>query len=180
MYGMIHRGIREMVIEQSGLEAWRKMETRLGTGPEHLISAQTYDDSVTSAMIGMAAESRGQSVHECLADFGRYWIRFAARGSYGAMMDFTGNDIITFVENLDRMHQAVRAAMPEAAVPSFKVTGRGAGSLTVEYWSEREGLESFVVGLFEGLLERFGLTGTVNTLETKSNIPQFVVQFTTA
>ena len=103
-----------MIIEQSGEEVWNRIEAKLNTGPEHLISAQTYDDSLTLAMVATAAQELGQSVPECLVQYGRYWIQFAARGSYGAMMDFTGRDFPTFVENLDRMHQAVRAAMSEA------------------------------------------------------------------
>lgn len=177
MYGMIHRGLRQMIIDQSGEDLWSKIETKLGTGPEHLISAQTYDDSLTLAMIGATAELLEQSVPECLNAYGRYWIEFAERGAYGAMLDFTGRDICTFVDNLDRMHQAVHAAMSEAIVPSFQVTERGPGYLRVEYRSKREALEPFVKGLFEGLLNRFGLTGTVEATSVRSDASEFLIRF---
>lgn len=180
MYGMIHRGLRQMVIEQSGTGAWSEIEAKLGTGTEHLISGQMYDDSVTLAMVGTAAERLGQSVPDCLTEYGRYWIRFAERGSYGAMMDFTGKDFVTFVDNLDRMHMAVNAAMPEAIVPSFRISGRDEGYVRVEYRSERNGLEPFVTGLFEGLLDRFDLEGTVELVSTDDNVAEFLVRFSPA
>lgn len=177
MYGMIHRGLRQMVIEQSGEAVWNRIEAKLNTGPEHLISAQTYDDSLTLSMVTITAQEQGQSVPECLVQYGRFWIQFAARGSYGAMMDFTGRDFPTFVENLDRMHHAVRAAMTEAIVPSFKVAERGEGYIRVEYRSDREGLEPFVTGLFEGLLERFGLSGTVEMPSTGCDASDFLIRY---
>lgn len=177
MYGMIHRGLRKMIIEQFEATVWSQIEGKLGTGPEHLISAQTYDDSLTLAMIDVAAEQSGQTVPEFLTAFGRYWIQFAEQGSYGAMMDFTGGDFYTFIENLDRMHQAVHAAMSEAIVPSFKVAERGEDFLRVAYRSDREGLEPFVTGLFEGLLDRFGLKGSVEPISIGSNVSDFLIRF---
>lgn len=180
MYGMIHRGLRQMIIEQSGEELWNRIEKKLGTGPEHLISAQTYDDSLTLAMVATVAEQSGQSVPECLAFFGRYWVQFAARGSYGGMMDFAGKDLPTFVGNLDRLHQAVQAALSKSIMPSFKVAEYGEDYLRVDYRSDREGLEPFVVGLFQGLLDRFGLNGTVETRTTHKNRSEFLIRYTPA
>lgn len=177
MYGMIHRGIRDMVIEHSGADAWTAIENRREIGPEHLISAKTYDDALTIELLGIAAETMGQTVPECLRWFGRHWVRFAERGSFGAMMNFTGKDIATFIGNLDRLHQAVRAAMPDAQVPSFTIAERAPGLIRVEYRSDRDGLEPFVVGLLEGLLDRFGHEGMVESLAARGNAAEFAIRF---
>jgi guanylate cyclase soluble subunit beta len=164
-----------MVIDHSGSDAWERIENRVDIGPEHLVSAQVYDDELTVALLAMAAEQLGSSVSDCLKAFGRYWIRFAERGSYGAMMDFTGRDIATFIGNLDRMHQAVQAAMPEARVPSFRLVEQSPECLKVQYRSEREGLEPFVIGLLEGLLDRFETAGSVEMLSGAGNAAEFAI-----
>lgn len=170
MYGMIHRGIRFMVAEEHGDHAWDDICAELQIGPEHLISASTYDDALTISILQLAADRSGLPLSDLLRKFGRYWIKFAERGSYGAMMDFTGKDLAEFVCNLDRMHQAVVLAMPDARVPSFRLVEEQAARLVIEYRSERTGLEVFVVGLLEGLLARFGQNGTV-AYQAGSSLP---------
>ena len=123
------------------------------------------------------SERLGQSVEACLGRFGRYWVRFAERGSYGHILDFTGSDLVSFIQNLDRMHQAVLSAMPAAQVPSFSVVRHEDGKLRVKHNSERAGLEPFVVGLLQGLLDRFGLEGEVEQVESMSNSAEFAVVY---
>lgn len=168
MYGMIHRGIRFMVEQELGANVWDEICSKHAIGPEHLISAHTYDDGVTIGILEGAADRFGLELSDLLQTFGRHWIKFAERGSYGAMMDFTGKDIATFVANLDRMHHAVVVAMPNARVPSFRLAEQSDTELIIEYRSERTGLEPFVVGLLEGLLIRFGHCGSVACLSNAS------------
>lgn len=177
MYGMIHRGIKELVTERCGADAWDQIERELQIGPEHLISAHIYEDALTLRMLQSAADVLETTMHQLMGLFGRYWIRFAERGSYGAIMDFAGKDIVTFLANLDRLHQAVVAAMPGTVVPSFKVTLNQPGRLRVRYTSEREGLEPFVVGLLEGLLARFGCKGQVEQILGNANTPEFELTY---
>lgn len=166
MYGMIHRGLREMVIEELGTAEWEALAREAGIGPAELISAQVYDDAVTTRLLMAGADRMGLSMSELLKRFGRYWLPFLVRGPYAAILDFTGRDLPTFIANLDRMHQAVVAAMPGARVASFAVTERGTGFLRVRYASERTGLEFLVIGMLEGLLDRFGLVGRVEQVAT--------------
>lgn len=174
---MIHRGVRAMVIEQLGEEAWQATERKLGIGPTELISGMTYEDSMTIEIIAEAAARLNLDMEDCLLDFGRYWIKFAARGSFASVMDFTGQDLPTFVGNLDRMHLAIATAMPMAQVPSFALLESTPGRLLVEYRSVRTGLEKFVIGLFEGLIERFDAKGSVNLVEQKANYTTFEILY---
>lgn len=175
MYGMIHRGIREMVLEMRGPEVWNKIEQACKIGPVELISAVVYEDATTLAIVAATAETLGLDVATCLQEFGRYWVRFAERGSYGAMMDFTGQDLRTFIANLDRMHAAVSLSMPHARTPSFSLGGSTESEIRVSYWSDRAGLEPFVVGLLEGLLDRFGESGSVTLVPGTSNGAEFLI-----
>ncbi len=175
MYGMIHRAIRQMVIDEAGPERWASIERRHGVGPQDMISAHVYEDALTVALLQSAADELGMALPDCLRAFGHYWIRFAERGSYGALMDFTGRDLPSFIANLDRMHQAVQAAMPAARVPSFTLAEARPDRIRVEYRSEREGLEPFVEGLLAALVERFGQRGTVTLEPGQSNAVEFLI-----
>jgi len=177
MYGMIHRGLRQMVIETRGQEAWDAIEASVGTGPEHLISANCYDDQLTISIIEQVAARLGQSINEFLQDFGRYWVQFAAIGAYGTMMDFAGRDLPDFIRNLNRMHRALQDVMPEAQMPSFGLIEETDGKLLVEYRSTRSGLEPFVTGLLEGLLLRFGNVGSVQQIDHHDGNSRFEVMF---
>ena len=177
MYGMIHGGIKQMVIEKLGRTAWNSIEQDAGIGPQELIAAVVYQDDMTIRLLRSAATQLELTVDETLHAFGRYWIRFAERGSFSTIMTFTGKDIESFISNLDRMHRAVVAALPEARVPSFTIVHRADGLLQVRYRSDRQGLDLFVLGLFEGLLERFDLDGDVRQLDTSAEGITYEVRY---
>lgn len=162
MYGMTHRALRQMMIDKLGLSVWRKIERETSTGPGDLISLCVYDDSKTIALINASAAHLGLGIDDALRLFGRYWVRFAELSSFGPIMDFTGQDVVTFINNLDRMHRSVVLAMPDARVPSFTLVEEADGNLLVRYRSDRTGLEGFVIGLFEGLMDRMNEKGTVS------------------
>lgn len=151
-----------MVVDQLGEDAWNATEKKLGIGPTELITGLVYEDSLTIEIISEAAARLNLAFDDALLEFGRYWIKFAAQGPFKSFMNFTGQDLPSFISNLDRMHLAVGTAMPNAQLPSFTLIESTPHRLRIEYRSERMGLEKFVVGLLYGLMERFNTTGTVN------------------
>jgi hypothetical protein len=161
MYGMIHRAVRQMVTETAGAETWREIERDAAVGPREMISALVYDDAVTFAIVTASAARLGITVDDALRRFGRYWIQFNVNGPYSNIIRFIGRDIETVIANLDRMHSALLATMPDASMPSFSIVESAPGLLRVRYNSERTGLDIFVAGLMEGLLDHFGHTGEV-------------------
>ena len=167
-----------MVIEMKGDAVWSQVEQACNIGPVELISVAVYDDALSFSIVGAVATALEMDVTSCMRAFGRYWVRFAERGSYGAIMDFTGQDLRTFISNLDRMHAAVNLAMPEARTPSFKLVSADEQEIRVRYISERVGLEPLVVGLLEGLLLRFGETGVVHQVAGASSGAEFVIALT--
>jgi guanylate cyclase soluble subunit beta len=150
-----------MMLDRLGPSAWAKVERETSTGPADLISLCVYDDSKTIQLIVASAARLGMPVDDALREFGRYWVRFAELSSFGPIMDFTGQDLVTFINNLDRMHRSVVLAMPDARVPSFTLIEETRQRLLVRYRSDRTGLEMFVIGLLEGLMDRLNETGTV-------------------
>lgn len=161
MYGVIHRAVRQMVLDRVGSDAWSEIESTAGIGQSQLISAEVYDDEVTLRLLAGAAQRTGIDMEKFLFEFGRYWIAYMQRGSFGSILKFTGQDFPTFIRNLDRLHDSVREVMPRAQMPRFKLMAEHQGEMVVEYSSDRQGLEPFVWGLLHGLLDHFELTGEV-------------------
>lgn len=172
MYGMIHRAMRQMVLERLGYEDWLALEQKLGIGPPELLTGMVYEDALTQEIIAEAAVQFNLTFDECLTEFGRYWVRYADHGSFSTIMQFTGQNLASFIANLDRFHLTVGAAMPGTRLPSFTLLSSEEGHLLVQYQSERIGMEKFVYGLFLGLMDRFATFGdvTVTSREAKSVI----------
>lgn len=177
MYGMIHRAMRQMVFEQLGEEAWLALEQRLGIGPTELLTGKVYDDALTLEIISEAAARFNLTVDECLSEFGRYWIKYAEQGSLSSIMKFTGQDLPSFVANLDRLHLAVGTAMPGAQLPSFTTLQNADGHLLVEYRSDRIGMEKFVNGLFLGLMDRFAVQGDISVISRGTKTIVFDIRY---
>lgn len=162
MYGMIHQAIREMSTTYISERDWQLLMRDQAFSEEHFISAEIYSDELTIGLVSAVSDRLNLPIQDVLYKLGEYWIEFAASGRYGAIMSFIGSSLFEFINNLDRMHSNVNAAMPGAKLPSFKVIAQNDAHIAVEYISEREGLYEFVSGLFSGLLKYFGIEGSVN------------------
>lgn len=161
MYGMIHKAARAFVLARSGAETWNDVLLTCQLNDEHFISGQHYGDDVTVGLLAEIAKATDMEVGDLLFDFGQYWIQFTGASSYSAVMDMAGDDLVTFLENLDAMHRSIKATMPEAVMPTFAVIRHSPEQIELLYRSERSGLEDFVRGLLSGLLERFSEHGDV-------------------
>lgn len=174
---MIHRAICDLLADRYSEEEWEGAKAQLSIDPDGMISTQVYPDAHTLQLVDDAAGLLGVSVKDFLQQLGQFWITFAERGSFRHILDFTGGDLASFIAGLDRMHGAVVSAMPLADVPSFSLVESEPDRLIVDYRSNRQGLETFVAGLFLGLLERFGHRGAVAHLGRFDGAARFAIQY---
>lgn len=177
MYGMIHVAIQKMTVERLGPAAWDEILRQTGFSRAEFISASVYDDSVTLGLIDACAAACEYDVNQFLEEMGVYWIGFASKGAYSSLMKLSGADLGTFLHNLDRLHQSVQSAMPAARLPSFTVQEAREGYVRVTYASDRAGLESFVTGLFKGLLTLFNHEGDVWVAGRSNSGVDFDIQY---
>ncbi len=159
---MIHKAAREYALDRFGPEAWEAIAAHCGFGSEHFISGQHYPDEVTVSLIGAIAEKAGIGGDEMLTEFGRTWVPFTAKSDYAAILDMSGDDLVSFLRNLDMLHTSVAASMPKSRMPSLAVARAEDGEIELIYRSHRTGLAPFVLGLLEALMDRFGERGTVS------------------
>ena len=165
MYGMIHKAAREFTIQQHGEDRWRAILSRTDLSDEHFISGQHYSDDATLSLIGAIAEDLQIDAGDVLRAFGQYWIRYTATTDYAAALQMCGDDLVTFLHNLDDLHRGIKTTMPEAQLPSFSVLQADDRRIELLYQSERQGLASFVSGLLTGLMDKFSETGAISWRE---------------
>lgn len=161
MFGMIHKSARAMVLEQFGPTAWDQILHSAKLDDGDFVSAQPYPDETTFRLIGAAASTAGLTVDQTLLAFGHHWVKTADQGLYSNVMAILAGSLLEALTNLDRMHASIQIALPDAQLPQFVVVSHDDRSIQLAYYSRREGLESFVSGLLEGLLMRFNQPGSV-------------------
>lgn len=177
MYGMIHRAVYDFLAEQHSESEWEGVKTALNVERDGMISTLVYPDAQTMQLVEDAAMLMGVPTADFMRRLGRFWVTFSERGAYRRILDFTGEDLPSFIQNLDRMHQAVVSAMPRADVPSFTLVDSRPGELVVDYRSNRTGLEAFVIGLLQGLLDRFKHYGSVTYESRVASASRFVIRY---
>jgi hypothetical protein len=158
MYGLVNRGVQQLVESQFGAAAWVEICAKAGVNPAGFVAMESYDDAVTYRLVGALCAHTGLTAAEALETYGAYWVRYTATQGYGPLMSSAGRTLPEFLSNLDAMHSRMSATFPDFQPPSFQVEVLGPNLLRLHYWTHREGLAPMVVGLVKGLAERFGTT----------------------
>jgi hypothetical protein len=169
MYGLIHIAIRDFVRLNHGEAAWQSIAEDIGAEESLFNNMQPYDDEVTFGLVGAASQILQEDVGELLREFGKHWVLKTAEEGYGPILAFAGQDFSTFLRNLNAMHEQVAMTFVNLNQPSFEVIEEQGGELIVEYRSVRPGLSTFVIGLLEGLGERFDQRIEVQQLSAKAD-----------
>lgn len=181
MYGLINEGIRELVVQLGGVEAWEAICQEADVGPEGFEPLCPYDDTVTFKLVNLASEKLNLSTDEILTRYGHYWITYTAESGYGDLLRLFGGDLRTCLSNLNRMHAHMGAMMPALSPPRFTVDTLSDDHILVHYYSNRNGLAPMVNGLLRGLAERYG--DTISIVHTpkgeRSDHDEFLVRFIT-
>ena len=151
MYGLVNRAVEGLVLSKFGEEAWKDIKAKAGVEVEEFVSMQQYPDAITYDMVGAASEVLGLEPAQVLHAFGVHWVLETAAKSYGPLMEAAGATLPEFLGSLDQLHSRVAVTFPQLRPPSFRVSDAEGSRLRLHYYSEREGLAPFVVGLLDGL-----------------------------
>jgi hypothetical protein len=157
MYGLVNKAIADLVVSAHGEAAWERICDSAGFPDRDFVSLQTYPDRLTYDLVQAASEHLGVPVPELLRAFGRHWMLFTAREGYAGLLDASGLDFEHFLDNLDAMHARLGLAFPELCPPSFYCEHPRPGHVRLHYQSDRAGLTPMILGLLDGLAERFGV-----------------------
>lgn len=156
MYGLIQKGLKDMVCHSMGDDVWSEICEVAKCQELDFEPLQSYPDSLTASLVDACAKRMELSHAEVLRRFGKYWVAFTAQEGYGPILDLFGGDLRTCLRNLNRMHGHMGAMMPNLKPPRFVVSEGEDSMIKLLYYSTRTGLAPMVLGLVEGLSEKFG------------------------
>lgn len=166
MYGLVNKAIEGLVCDHYGEETWDMIKEKANVDIDAFISMDSYDDEVSYKLVKAASEILGQPPEQVLEVFGEYWVLYTAKEGYGEMLKMAGDNLVTFLSNLDNLHTRIGLSFPQLQPPSIKCTDVQADSLRLHYYSTRPGLAPMVIGLVKGLGKRFNeeidITQTMN------------------
>lgn len=155
MYGIINRALEELVTANFGEQKWQAIKKRSGVEEDFFISNEAYDDAVTYKLAGAVSEEMNMPMSDVMIAFGEWWIVRTGKEKYGGLMDISGHSFREFLVNLPAFHNRVMLVYPKLTPPEFKVTEIETNSIHLHYFSKRQGLKDFVVGLLQGLAKTY-------------------------
>jgi hypothetical protein len=169
MYGIINKSIESLVVEKFGIEKWETIKTKSEINIDFFLSNEPYSDEVTYKLVSTIAEELKISVHDVLVTFGEYWVLKTTHEKYSSLMKSGGQNLKEFLLNLPAFHNRIMLLYPKLTPPEFKLGKIEENSIDMYYYSSRESLQPFVIGLFQGLGKLFKTEVVVTHLDGVHN-----------
>ncbi len=145
MHGIVHKTLKEYVIERTDEETWTSIIDRTDIEPSLYLPVSHYDDAEIDMILAAVTEMAVQDRRTIERDFGR-----TLAPELLSTFDAYVKDDWTFVELLSRMQSVARSvdeSTPKATVPDVSCRQSG-DAMIVTYRSERD-----YCGLAHGILE---------------------------
>lgn len=156
MHGVIFSSFRDYVTDAHG----RSATQHVFAGSQPFLLSEAYADEELATLIGRAVEFTGLEAEQVIYDFGVFTAETTFTRLYPAFFAISGSarEFLLTVET--RIHELVRATIPNATPPQLSITERGDDGVTIVYTSTRR-LCVLLRGLLEGTVRHYGETATV-------------------
>jgi hypothetical protein len=156
VHGVVFSSFRDFVTEGYGSAATNEVFS----GCRPYLLSQAYPDEDLLTLIGRAVELSGREAEDLVFDFGVFTAETTFTRLYPAFFAISGSarEFLLTVET--RIHELVRATIPNASPPQLHVTERGPDGVSIDYTSPRK-LCVLLRGLLEGTARHYGETATV-------------------
>jgi len=158
VYGLINSALQDMIVTHFGEDQWRAIHRHSQVPEDSFLTMRRYDDRITYRLAEAASELLEAPMDTCMDLFGRHWVSAIATKNFAALMDATGSDTVSFLRNVNALHDRIHSTFVDYLPPEFRLEAIEGfdDRYRVHYHSERKGLTAFVTGLLHGLAEHFG------------------------
>ena len=150
-----------------GESVWEQIKAKAGVDADVFMSNESYPDDITYKLVGTSSEVLKVPAEQILIGFGEHWVLHTASEGYGGLMKAAGKTLPEFMRNLPDFHSRVTLIFPKLQPPHFECTDVTDRSLKLHYYSHRQGLAPFVVGLMQGLGKKFKTPVMVQRVDRK-------------
>jgi hypothetical protein len=165
MYGLVNQAIVGLVTDSYGVETWERIRLKANVKEEFFLANKIYDDEITFNLVAASSEILSLDVDSILREFGKYWVLKIAKEKYGKLMEYAGNNFLDFMDQLPNFHSRVMLLYPEIIPPEFLKVKIDEQSFLLHYYSKRQGLGSFMIGLIEGLAIMYNANCDIEVVE---------------
>jgi len=157
VHGVIFTSFRDYLTAEHGASVARAV---FADQPIFLLS-ESYDDPVLLELVGKAATETKTDVGEVVHEFGRFMGATTFTRLYPAFFAIapTAREFLLTVET--RIHELVRATIPNAEPPQLRVDEHGPESICIVYSSPRR-LCILLRGLVQGTADHYGETAEID------------------
>jgi hypothetical protein len=169
MYGLIHIALNDMIVAHHGDATWQQILVQAEVGDSAFIRMRSYDDSTTYALIGATTKVLDTPVDPFLEALCEYWSQKFLPQGYETLLKAMGNDLFTFLESLDALHDHISTTFVSYVPPSFSVERTSETTTTLHYISSRQGLVPFVIGIIRGVQDRFNVDITIASIASSTS-----------
>jgi hypothetical protein len=154
MYGIVNKAIEAMVKQEHGATVWQAILDQAGFQTPYFVGNQSYPDQLTYDLVAAASHILHAQPETVLETFGVYWATHTAVEQYPELMESGGGNLREFLYNLPNFHTQITLMLPELRPPNFHCEEHEKGVL-LHYYSPREGLTPFLLGIVKGLGQVF-------------------------
>lgn len=156
MHGVIFTSLRDYLTSEHGADL---AQVVLDGQPIFLLS-ESYDDALLSDLVSRAAAAADRDVDDLVHDFGVFTARTTFTRLYPAFFAIAPSAREFFLTIETRIHELVRATIPNAAPPQLRVEEHGPEGVEITYTSARR-LCVLLRGLVQGTAGHYGQTATL-------------------
>nr|XP_002122297.2 guanylate cyclase soluble subunit beta-1-like isoform X1 [Ciona intestinalis] len=162
MYGFVNYALEQLVLRNFGEEIWNEIKREADLHIQgQFIQRIIYDDICTFDLVKAAVKVLKTDSGKILELFGNFFFQFCEESGYDVILRVLGSSVREFLENLDALHDHLSSVYPGMRAPSFRCTGNGSDdTLTLHYYSERDGLEDIVIGIVKAVTKQIHKTET--------------------
>ena len=156
MHGVIFTSLRDYLTSEHGAE----LAQEVLDGQPIFVLSESYDDALLADLVSRAAAAAGRDVNDVVHDFGIFTARTTFTRLYPAFFAIapSAREFLLTVET--RIHELVRATIPNAAPPQLRVEEHGPDGVQITYTSARR-LCVLLRGLVQGTAGHYGQTAAI-------------------
>ena len=158
MHGIIFASLHDYARAKLGREAAREL-----FGMRVYSMSEAHPDEELIELLTATAERQQVGIEELLGDFGSFTAEHTFARLYPSFFDLAGGTLPFLLTVEDRIHELVRATIPNAKPPALTVRAAGASGVDIDYSSPRQ-LCVLLIGLVQGTARHYG--EEIDVLET--------------
>ncbi|MDP3342747.1 heme NO-binding domain-containing protein [Frigidibacter sp.] len=128
MHGLVNRSLQCFLRDTYGGDLWDAVARRAGIGPDGFEAMQIYDDALTEAVLGVAAQRLAKPPEALLEDLGAYLVSLEP---LRRLLRFGGVGYADFLHSLDDLQGRAQLALPDLGLPALRLVAAPGGQFAL-------------------------------------------------